>query len=403
MRHCSLKTKANIAFAFSFSILLLYGAFFYMYNNKLNAQKFQNIYLSAFCQNSMLADIKNCLKNLGLLEVDNGQKEIVLKEGSVIQNSVFGNFVIILHKGAYYIQLTDKDSVILFEIKQNGFTNSIYLAFFLIAFIFLAGLYLFTMKNIKSIDKFGKAIKKLADGGINSEIVSANEQDELLKKFDETVKNIADIYNARTLFLRAIMHELKTPIGKGRIVAEMVENHLNKERLIKIFRRLETLIGEFAKTEQLITQNYMFEKQKHSLQKILSLSFDFLMLEPEQLDKRVAKKFPKKSIYINVDLDSMALAFKNLIDNAIKYSSNGCVAISLKKNVLLFANKGKPLDKPITDYKKPFISSDDAVRVRMKMGLGLYIAENILTLHGLTLNYKYKNGYHCFYINLITS
>ncbi|MDR0666731.1 MAG: ArsS family sensor histidine kinase [Campylobacteraceae bacterium] len=309
-----MKTKANIAFAFSFSILLLLGAFSY----KLNAQNF-------------------------------------------------------------------------------------YLAFFLTAFMLLSGLYLFTTKNVNSIDEFEKAIKKVADNGINSEIIPKTARGELLKEFDKTVKSIADMYSMRTLFLRAIMHELKTPIGKGRIVAEMIEDDINKERLVKIFRRLETLIGELAKTERLITQNYALEKQKHSLLKILELSFEFLMLEPEQLDKRVIKKLPKKSFYINADMDSMSLAFKNLIDNAIKYSDNGCVEIILQKNTLFFNNKGKPLDKPITDYKKPFVSSDDTEKTRMKMGLGLYIAENILTLHGLKLEYKYENGYHCFFINLIAS
>jgi two-component system OmpR family sensor kinase len=183
----------------------------------------------------------------------------------------------------------------------------------------------------------------------------------------------------------------------------MVEDDLNKERLIKIFRRLETLIGEFAKTEQLIARNYTLEKKRHSILEILNLSFDFLMLEPEQLDKRVIKKLTKKNIYIDADLDSMALAFKNLMDNAIKYGSDGCVTVTLQKNTLTFSNKGKPLDKPIDDYKKPFVSSDDSAKVRMKMGLGLYIVENILNLHGLELQYKYEDGSHCFFIDLMTS
>jgi two-component system OmpR family sensor kinase len=75
----------------------------------------------------------------------------------------------------------------------------------------------------------------------------------------------------------------------------------------------------------------------------------------------------------------------------------------LQKNTLSFSNKGEPLDKPIADYKKPFVSSNNKTKAHMKMGLGLYIVENILTLHGLKLDYEYKDGFHCFFINLIAS
>ena len=36
---------------------------------------------------------------------------------------------------------------------------------------------------------------------------------------------------SRQLFLRTIMHELKTPIGKGRIVSEMIEDDTQKEQI----------------------------------------------------------------------------------------------------------------------------------------------------------------------------
>ncbi|MDR1007828.1 MAG: ArsS family sensor histidine kinase [Campylobacteraceae bacterium] len=392
MRRYSLETKANISFVFGFFVLFIFCTLFY-----INNEKSQHIYLPALSQNSTFADIEGHFENLGFHKADNALKEIILKNNDTVQNSIFGNFTIIKYKGAYYIQFTDKDNIVLFLIKQDNFMNNIYLAFFLIVFILLTGFYIFTLKNVKSADRLKKTMKKIADSDINSETTDRCD------KLNQTIQSITDIHNVRTLFLRSIMHELKTPIGKGRIIAEMVEDNLSKERLIKVFCRLETLIGELAKTEQLITRNYILEKKKHSLSKILNISFDFLMLEPEQLNKRVIRKLSKKSIYIDADLDSMALVFKNLMDNAIKYSSDGCVTVTLQKNTLSFSNKGKPLDKPIADYKKPFVSSDNKTEANMKMGLGLYIVENILTLHGLKLDYEYKDGFHCFFINLIAS
>lgn len=50
------------------------------------------------------------------------------------------------------------------------------------------------------------------------------------------------------------MHELKTPIGKGRIISEMIKEDRQKERLIAIFLRMDSLINEFAKIENLFSK-----------------------------------------------------------------------------------------------------------------------------------------------------
>ncbi|MDR1614858.1 MAG: ArsS family sensor histidine kinase [Campylobacteraceae bacterium] len=346
----------------------------YKFRNEQKQSVNQSLFLY---QNSTLYDIKTYFKNFGLHEVNDKSLKDTISKHSVAApeyNTPFGYLSSFVYQNRYYIKLIDKDNTTLFESKEKISADQSVFIVFLIACTLFIWLYIFAIKHVKEIEKFNKSNQAAAD-----------------------------LSSLRTLFLRAIMHELKTPIGKGRIVAEMVEDSLSKERLIKVFRRLETLIGEFAKTEQLIKQSYALEKKRYSLSKILDLSFDFLMLEPEQIDRRVVKKLPKKSIYIDADLDSMALAFKNLMDNAIKYGSDGCVTITLQKNTLFFSNKGKPLDKPIADYKKPFISSDDSAKSRMKMGLGLYITESILNLHGLKLNYEYKDSSHYFFINLIAS
>ena len=57
------------------------------------------------------------------------------------------------------------------------------------------------------------------------------------------------------MFMRTIMHELRTPIAKGRVSAEMLEEGKQKERIIKSYERLDELIREFAKIEQLTSSS----------------------------------------------------------------------------------------------------------------------------------------------------
>ncbi|MDR1975885.1 MAG: ArsS family sensor histidine kinase [Campylobacteraceae bacterium] len=411
MRRFFLGTKANIAFALSFLFLFVLFWGLHIYSDELNRREFQSeheryIYLLTLHQtDAQIEGIEGYFEGLDLHKVDNGAlKEKILKQGVVLseQNNSLGNFLIITYGGKQYPGFRDKDNITLFESRKENLTDTLYLVIFLGLCAFLAWLYLFTAKSIRPIKELSVAIKKFASGDMSAEAIN-DKDSRTLKEFNNAIKDIANLHSSRTLFMRTIMHELKTPIGKGRIIAAMVEDDLNRERLIKVFRRLEALVNEFGKTEQLITKNYQIEKKRCSLKDILNLSFNILMLEPEQLEKRVIKKIPKKDIYIDADADSMSLAFKNLIDNAIKYSSDGRVSVTLEQNTLTFCNKGKPLDKPLSDYRQAFVTSDTDDKASMKMGLGLYIVDNILTLHGLKLNYEYKDGYHCFFINLIAS
>lgn len=57
------------------------------------------------------------------------------------------------------------------------------------------------------------------------------------------------------------MHELKTPITKGLLTLEMIEDNKYKERLNGVFTRLEILINEFAAIEQ-ITSGAAFINRK---------------------------------------------------------------------------------------------------------------------------------------------
>jgi len=50
------------------------------------------------------------------------------------------------------------------------------------------------------------------------------------------------------------MHELKTPITKGLIAAQMIEKSKNQERLISVFHKLENLINELAAIEQITSK-----------------------------------------------------------------------------------------------------------------------------------------------------
>lgn len=187
------------------------------------------------------------------------------------------------------------------------------------------------------------------------------------------------------------MHELKTPIAKGRILVHLPATEQNIETMQKVFYRLESLINEFADIEELISTKKEIEKKEYHLEDIVDNSIDILMCDEDE----VVKEF--ENIKLGVDFNIFSIAIKNLIDNGIKYSSNKKVTIKTEDKKIIFENIGEELKYSLEDYFEPFFRGDD-VKSNQSFGLGLYIIKHILDAHNLKLQYERVNDINRFII-----
>ena len=214
-------------------------------------------------------------------------------------------------------------------------------------------------------------------------------------EFDKAVSKIQELVRSRQLFLRTIMHELKTPIGKGRIISEMIEDDTQKHRLVNVFERLEILINEFAKVEQLLSRSYSLNYQECHFSLILEQVKDIAMLD--NWDEKVKVNINDDAV-INVDFQLFSLALKNLIDNALKYSDDKKALVICDKSRICVSNQGNALSKSFEYYKQAFIRNKG--EKTSGMGLGLYIVDKICEMHKFKFDYNYSDGRHFFCLNL---
>ena len=212
------------------------------------------------------------------------------------------------------------------------------------------------------------------------------------------IKNIKEkdlLLNSRQLFLRTVMHELKTPIAKGRIVSELIDDEKQKNRMINVFEKLNFLIDDFAKVETIVSNNYQLNIGKYTFDKILQNSKEMMMLD--NFDDKIKIELDK-SRQLLVDLNLISMAIKNLLDNGIKYSSDRKIIVKEEDDKILFISTGGKLPKPLEDYFKPF--HNDTKSKNHGMGLGIYIVYSILQMHNMKLEYQYDNGYNIFRIKI---
>ena len=211
---------------------------------------------------------------------------------------------------------------------------------------------------------------------------------QIATEMENTRLKINNILESRTLFLRNVMHELKTPIAKGTIATQMLDSQKQIDRFTSIFGRLESLVGEFALIEEVTSINDKSEFKEYRLIDIIDGAIDMAMVDKECITVNVPS-----SCKINANYRLYTTAIKNMIDNGIKYSTDKHIRIVMINKELCFESRGECIKHPLSYYIEPFTKDNPS---KNSFGLGLYLVDSILKAHDEVLAHEYDNGVNRF-------
>ncbi|MDE7175934.1 MAG: ArsS family sensor histidine kinase [Helicobacter sp.] len=340
--------------------------------------------------------IEKYLKELDLHQIQDA-KILEQFQNHLTQNLTNGMIAKIIKQenGIYLFLQTPQEWKLYGGLYSHRLFNYYIITFF--AFLVVVFLFALVIKSILPLKILRKEIRKFADGqtNISCKINQNDEIGELAREFENAAEKINALNQSRHLFLRSIMHELKTPITKGRITAEMIDNPLYKKRLCSVFERLNSLINEFAKIEELSSRNYCLNKQDYVLKDILNRVFAMLLLDKEQIKESFL--LPSENYLLHCDFEMLTLAIKNLLDNALKYKTKDKVEIKVEDENLVIANFGAPLPYSLKDHAKPFFK-DNKSNKNGGLGLGIYIVKSTLESQELKLDYRHEKDKNYFLI-----
>jgi two-component system OmpR family sensor kinase len=255
-----------------------------------------------------------------------------------------------------------------------------------LALAFLIGLYVWLSKSLKPLKALNEKIQNVAKGDLSTSFKSKKKDEiaEVANAFDDALRKIESLINSRQLFLRTIMHELKTPIAKGRLLNEFLEKEAQKEGYDRVFERLELLIEEFSKIEQMLSSSYALKIKRYNIQEMLDQALELMIMSDEEIEKQV-EIIQVEPFVLETDFELFSLAFKNLIDNALKYSLEHKVCIKIYENRIELHNTGKQFTEDLEEYSQPFNPKGLGLR------LGLYIVQNIMQLLKVKVCYEYND------------
>lgn len=404
----SIYNKIRIIFIVSFLFVTAFFAATFYIEHSTQIQKIEKKYvrtslflLKQFRQNRHALDFSDSTVKLYLnesqLEHVNDKEKIehllthakVLKKRKVLR----ARLQILREKNRRYMLLDHRRFHILLYDKEEFKPPFTLLFGYVGSLFFLFGLYIWLTRSLKPLKILQGQIEEVANGDLSISFKSemSDEIAQVSNAFDNALRKVESLIDSRQLFLRTIMHELKTPIGKGRILNAFVKDESLKDGYDEVFHRLELLLNEFSKIEQMLSANYEVKMAKYNAKDLVEQALDLMILDEDTLQKSVSivEHIP---LTFETDFTLFPLALKNLIDNAVKYGDEHKVEILIDTGGISIHSKGKQFTDDIESYYKPFHGKGEG------MGLGLYIVHNSLEMLNLKLDYRYEEGVNRFKI-----
>ncbi len=221
-----------------------------------------------------------------------------------------------------------------------------------------------------------------------------------LWKIRASVRKEFELSQRQNNFLLSVTHELKTPIAANKLYLQTIQKRKpddaqREELLAKALKeneRLEKLIDNILHAARV--ENRAMQPIKEEIE----LSH-FLQNRINQFRKR----YPEAQIDL-VELDKIMISFdifmietvlSNLIDNAVKYSSQSpqiTVTAVRENNEIVFSVADKGIGISSEEQKRIFSKfyrvGDEEIRTQKGSGLGLYISQEFVKLHKGIIGFK---------------
>jgi signal transduction histidine kinase len=191
-------------------------------------------------------------------------------------------------------------------------------------------------------------------------------------------------------FINLAAHELRTPsqsiIGYSEMLKDLPErNKQYEEAISRNAERLYSLVTNMLSIARIESQTMKLNRIIFDLNvKIENVIKDV----SQQIELRKADKVridfrPSGKINIIADKEKIFQVFANLLNNAIKFTNEGTIKISVKEKektneaVVMIKDSGPGIDAEII----PHLFSKFKTKSEKGLGLGLYISKNIVEAH----------------------
>jgi two-component system osmolarity sensor histidine kinase EnvZ len=255
----------------------------------------------------------------------------------------------------------------------------------------LAGAYLVMFRVVRPLRRLAGAAGELGRGQRPAPLEESGpgEIRTVIHAFNRMSEDLARLDEDRALILAGISHDLRTPLARLRLAAEMSADAATREDMATDIAEMDKIISQF-----------------------LDFARDAEGEPPEPTDlnavvRHVAEPLQKRGAALLLKLGDLPTArlrplgmlrlVANLINNALRYGGERAVEVATRRNdgalVLEVMDRGPGIPPEEAErLRRPFTRLESARTNAGGAGLGLAIVERIVRSHGGTLELLPREG-----------
>lgn len=247
-------------------------------------------------------------------------------------------------------------------------------------------------RNAERIMRHEKERSQLNKETLTSKIVMELEkmEDVVQNRLSESEKEKSKLQQT----ISEISHQLKTPLSNIRMYHDMISDPDitgdETENFMEIIRqqleKLEFLIDSLIKSSRLESDMIKLNIENNSIFHTMELAVNGIVQKADKKDIGISINC-RPTIKIPHDIRWTAEAIENILDNAVKYTQDrGKICIDVVSGEMFIEIKIQDTGRGIPSehyndifkrfYREKSVSQDEG------LGLGLYIARNIIMLQG---------------------
>lgn len=262
----------------------------------------------------------------------------------------------------------------------------------------IAAAYAYVRRLLRPLDDIGAGAERFGHGDFDTPIPlrRRDELGDLAQRINTMAQDIRGMLDAKRGLLLALSHELRSPLTRARLNAELLPTSADgcgagepeRAALLRDLNEMRDLISDLLESERLASPHATLQRE--------SVGLDALVREvvaempgAAALTLDLAANLPALAL----DRTRMRLLVRNLLDNALRYSVEAGqpprVTLTPQDGGVLLAVRdfGPGVDADqLAHLTEPFYRTDSArQRATGGVGLGMYLCQLVAQAHGSRL------------------
>ena len=255
--------------------------------------------------------------------------------------------------------------------------------------------YAYVRHLLRPLEAIGEGVARFGRGEFGTPIVTKHHDElgELSERINRMAASLQGMLDAKRALLLAISHELRSPLTRARVNAELLPDGEYRDALLRDLGAMRDLITDLLESERLAAGHAALHTESVHLPALVREVVD-TPFATAALALDIDDTLPA----IAADSTRLKLLLRNLIDNALRHASGAAQppVVTLGRQDaghwrLTVRDFGPGVsDEQLAHLAEPFHRTDAArARATGGVGLGLYLCLLVVRAHGGTLSFAH--------------